>query len=101
MSGFIGIKETMQNLGFVALSCSGFYHLYIADIPPRTSLVVEGERSTRNGRLYFDVYLLTKDIRGNETKINAVYGRNVPVVVMVKIATKQAKFWKEKLSVKG
>lgn len=101
MSEFVGIKETMKNLGFVVLSCGGYYHLYIADIRPRTSLVVEGEFSTQNSKLYFDIYLMTKDIRSNETKINVVYGNNVPVVIMVKIATKQANFWKEKLSFKG
>lgn len=97
MSSFVGVRERMRDLGFVVLS-SGLYQLYVADIPPRTSLVVEGERSTRNGKLYFDVYLLTKDSRSNATKINAIYAHKVPVVQMVRIASKQARFWKEKLA---
>lgn len=96
MSTFRGIREHMHDLGFVVHS-SGLYHLYMAEIPPRTSLVVEGERSPVDGQLYFDVYLQTVDPRTNQTKINVVYGCHLPVVKMVKCATRQVVYWREQL----
>ncbi|MBO6438759.1 hypothetical protein EY653_05505 [Enterococcus faecalis] len=93
---FRGIREHMHDLGFVVHS-SGLYHLYIAEIPPRTSLVVEGERSTIDGKLYFEVYLQTFDPRSGKTKINVVYGRHLPVVRMVKCATNQVTYWKRQV----
>jgi len=96
MSTFRGIREHMHDLGFVVHS-SGLYHLYMAEIPPRTSLVVEGERSPVDGQLYFDVYLQTVDPRTRETKIKVVYGRRLPVVRMVRCATDQVTYWKRQI----
>jgi hypothetical protein len=93
ISIFIGVSDRLKDLGFVVMS-NGYYQLYVFDLSPRTSIVVEGFFCEQQNKYLYDFYSLKFDKCKNLTYGLKIYCDHVGVASMYKKVENHVHFLK-------